>query len=141
MNTGSEGERRIATARRCRREQAVEPAVLETPRLWLRRMAPDDLEPLFKVFGDAETMRFYPAPFGQDHMKAWIDWNLCNYEEHGYGLWAVVLKVSGEVIGDCGLTWQRVGYCEGRELEIGWHTRRDLWNRGIATEASLTVRH
>ena len=122
------------------RETRVSSVVVETPRLRLRRMTPEDLDSLIKVFGDPETMRFYPAPFSREQVESWIEWNLRNYEVHGYGLWAVILKWSGEVVGDCGLTWQRVGYSEDRELEIGWHTRRDLWNQGIATEAALTVR-
>lgn len=55
-------------------------------------------------------------------------------------MWALVLKESGEVIGDCGLTWQRVGYSPERELETGWHVRRYLWNSGFATEAASYVR-
>jgi len=115
-------------------------APLETARLRLRQMQLEDVDPLLKVFGDADTVRFYPSPFTREQMTAWIDWNLRSYEEHGYGLWALVLKETDEVIGDCGLTWQRVGYGDGRELEAGWHIRRDLWNRGLATEAGLCVR-
>lgn len=38
------------------------------------------------------------------------------------------------MIGDCGPVWQEV---EGmRELEIGYHIRRDHWGRGYATEAA-----
>jgi RimJ/RimL family protein N-acetyltransferase len=52
----------------------------------------------------------------------------------------MVLKDTGEVIGDRGLTMQRVGYSPDRQLEAGWHVRRDLWNRGFATEAGLACR-
>jgi RimJ/RimL family protein N-acetyltransferase len=119
---------------------AVQKAVLETKRMWLREMSRDDVDALLRVFGDQETMRYYPAPFTRDQVEGWIDWNLANYERHGYGLWALVLKETGEVIGDCGLTWQRVGYKAERELEAGWHVRRDLWKRGLATEAGISVR-
>lgn len=37
-------------------------AILETPRLWLREMHPEDVAPLLRVFGDALTMQHYPAP-------------------------------------------------------------------------------
>jgi [ribosomal protein S5]-alanine N-acetyltransferase len=50
------------------------------------------------------------------------------------------LKGSDRTIGDCGLTWQRVGYSDSRELEMGWHVRRDLWNQGLASEAAIGVR-
>jgi len=85
-------------------------------------------------------MRYYPARFTRDQVEGWIQWSLQNYADFGYSLWAVVLKGSQRCIGDCGLTWQRVGYSEDRQLEVGWHIRRDLWNRGLATEAGLACR-
>jgi len=114
--------------------------VLETERLTLRQMNMDDVNALAAVLGDPDAMRYYPAPFTRDKVEEWIQWSLKNYADFGYGLWAVVLKASQECIGDCGLTWQRVGYSEERQLEVGWHIRRDLWNRGLATEAGLACR-
>jgi RimJ/RimL family protein N-acetyltransferase len=114
--------------------------VLETERLTLRQMAPSDLDALAAVLGDPEAMRYYPAPFTREKVEGWIQWSLKNYAGFGYGLWAVVLKASQECIGDCGLTWQRVEYAAERQLEVGWHIRRDLWNRGLATEAGLACR-
>ncbi|HEX9548091.1 MAG TPA: GNAT family N-acetyltransferase [Acidimicrobiales bacterium] len=114
--------------------------MLETERLTLRQMNMDDVNALAAVLGDPEAMRYYRAPFTRDKVEEWIQWSLKNYADFGYGLWAVVLKASQECIGDCGLTWQRVGYSEERQLEVGWHIRRDLWNRGLATEAGLACR-
>jgi RimJ/RimL family protein N-acetyltransferase len=85
-------------------------------------------------------MRHYDGPFTHLRVEQWITWNVKNYETYGYGLWGLVLRKSGELVGDCGLTWQRVGYSPDRELEAGWHVRRDLWNRGLATEAALVCR-
>jgi RimJ/RimL family protein N-acetyltransferase len=46
----------------------------------------------------------------------------------------MLLKDSGELIGDCGCVLQEV---EGRnEIEVAYHVRRDLWGRGYATEAA-----
>jgi RimJ/RimL family protein N-acetyltransferase len=115
-------------------------AVLETERLWLRRMRAGDVDDLLRVLGDGEAMRFYAQPFARADVGRWIDWNLRNYADHGHGLWALVLKEDGGTIGDCGVTWQRVGYQSSLELEAGWHLRRDLWNRGLATEAAIRVR-
>jgi [ribosomal protein S5]-alanine N-acetyltransferase len=114
--------------------------VLETARLTLRPMTPGDVDALAAVLGDPVAMRYYPAPFTRDQVEGWIQWSLQNYTDFGYGLWAVVLKGSQQCIGDCGLTWQRVGYSEERQLEVGWHIRRNLWNRGLATEAGLACR-
>ena len=51
---------------------------------------------------------------------------------------AVVLKESGEMIGDCGLTLQSI---DGEQLpEIGYHIRKDHQRKGYAREAATAVR-
>src|SRR5690242_20029359 len=99
--------------------------ILETERLMLREFYATDVDALAAVLSDPETMRYYPAPFDHDGVKAWIERNQARYSANGYGLWAMVLKSNGEMIGDCGLVQQEV---EGEKLiEIGYHVRRDLW--------------
>lgn len=83
-------------------------------------------------------MRFYPAPFDRSGVQNWISRNVGRYAKNGFGLWAAVLKSTGEVIGDCGLTVQNVDGVD--EVEIGYHTRRDLWGQGLATEAARACR-
>ncbi len=111
--------------------------ILETPRLLLRPFTPTDFEPLFAVIGDPVTMQFYPLPFDKQDTLDWIERNMRRFAEDGSGLRAMVLKSSGEMIGDCGPVWQDV---DGQsELEIGYHVRRDQWGRGYATEAARTA--
>jgi RimJ/RimL family protein N-acetyltransferase len=98
-----------------------------------------DLDDFAEMLGDAAAMRFYPAPFTREQAREWIEWNVSNYEAHDYGQWALSRRESGEHVGDCGLTWQRVGYADARELGIAWQVRRELWNQGLATEAALAV--
>jgi RimJ/RimL family protein N-acetyltransferase len=108
--------------------------ILETERLLLREFVPEDVNALAAVLSDAETMRFYPAPLDLAGVAAWIERNQRRYADAGHGLWAMVLKSSGEVVGDCGLTLQTVDVAD--EIEIGYHVRRDLWGRGYAPEAA-----
>jgi len=106
----------------------------ETERLRLRPYSLEDEAGLFDVFADPYARIFYPEMADPKNVRAWIDWNLRNYDELGFGLWAVELKVSGEFIGDCGLTYQDV---EGRrELEIGYHVIQCERGKGYATEAA-----
>jgi RimJ/RimL family protein N-acetyltransferase len=112
--------------------------VLETSRLILREFRPEDVDALSLTLSDPETMRFYPAPFDRAGVENWIFHNLVRYKEHGHGLWAMLLKSSGELIGDCGLTVQPVDGTD--EVEIGYHVRRDLWGQGLATEAARACR-
>jgi [ribosomal protein S5]-alanine N-acetyltransferase len=104
--------------------------ILETSRLILREFSADDVDALSVVLSDAATMRFYPAPLDRTGVEAWIARNLQRYEQDGHGLWAMVLKSSGELVGDCGLTVQLV---DGeKEIEIGYHVRRNLWGQVVS---------
>jgi [ribosomal protein S5]-alanine N-acetyltransferase len=112
--------------------------ILETERLLLREFVPEDVGLLSAVLSDPETMRYYPAPLDRTGVAEWIERNRRRYRETGHGLWALVLKSSGEVIGDCGLTRQTVD--EIQEIELGYHLRRDLWGKGYASEAACACR-
>jgi RimJ/RimL family protein N-acetyltransferase len=112
--------------------------ILGTPRLILREFSPDDVDALARVLSDTETMRFYPAPLDCTGVENWIARNRRRYANNGHGLWAMVLKANGELIGDCGLTIQDVD--GANEIEIGYHVRRDLWGQGLATEAARACR-
>ena len=107
---------------------------METKRLTLRELTIEDFDALHKILSDPQTMQHYPAPFGKEETSRWIRRNMERYAELGFGLWAVILKETGELIGDCGITMQNI---HGQHLpEIGYHIRRDLWRRGYASEAA-----
>ena len=112
--------------------------ILETGRLLLREFVPEDADALAAVISDPVTMRFYPEPRDRAGVESWIERNRQRYRDDGHGLWAMVLKSSGEVVGDCGLTRQTVDGVD--EIEIGYHLRRDLWGRGLAPEAAAACR-
>jgi [ribosomal protein S5]-alanine N-acetyltransferase len=108
--------------------------ILETPRLTLREFVDEDATALALVLSDAETMRFYPAPFDRAGVEEWIARNRRRYAKDGIGLWAMVFKSTGELVGDCGIMKQEV---EGEPwYEIGYHLRREFWGQGLATEAA-----
>lgn len=108
---------------------------LLTGRLRLRPLTPDDVEPLFEVLGEAETMRWYPEPFDRDGVVAWIGSAIGSYQSNGLGLLAIEERASGEFLGDCG---PEIRVVDGEpHVELGWHVRRDRWGQGIATEAGV----
>ncbi len=110
---------------------------LETPRLILREMTPHDAPALYAVLGDEETMRWYPRSFTLAEVEEWIARQIADYPS-GAGLLGLVLRETGQLIGDCGPVWQTV---DGPpELEIGYHVHRDRQNQGLATEAARAVR-
>lgn len=111
---------------------------LETDRLILRRFVPEDIDALYAIFSDAETMRFYPAPFTREQTEGWIRWGSQRYDSHKFGIWAVVRKKDNLFLGDCGLTIQPTDV--GQMFEVGYHIRRDCWGQGYAPEAACVVR-
>ncbi len=111
--------------------------IIETNRLILREYVTEDFDALFEILSDAETMQHYPAPFDADRTRNWISRNSDNYINHGFGLWAIILKTTGEFIGDCGITLQNIA---GDILpEIGYHIHKKYWRRGLAKEAARAV--
>lgn len=108
--------------------------ILETERLWLRELAPDDFDAMFEIFGDAETMLYYPQAYSREMLDAALQKQFASYAKNGYGLWALILKSTNQFIGDCGLLTQEV---EGvQELEVGYHVNRQYWGQGFAPEAA-----
>lgn len=112
--------------------------ILETDRLYLRRLTPQDRDALCAIMQDEVTMTAYEHAFSDEEVDQWLERQLMRYEQDGFGLWAVVDKSSGEVIGQCGLTMQPVE--DRRVVEIGYLFRRDRWHCGYATEAAVACR-
>ena len=112
---------------------------IETPRLILRPMRAEDVDDLPAVLGDPRVMAsFGEPPFDRARMERWVRRNLDHQERYGYGLFTLVLRANGLVIGDCGL--ERMDEGNVVQAELGYDLRADCWNRGLATEAAAAVR-
>ena len=111
---------------------------IETERLSLREMKESDFDALYKVLADSDIMQHYPYTFDENRVINWIQRNIERYRIFGFGLWAVCLKETGEMIGDCGITLQLI---DGQiKPEIGYHIRADKQRNGYAKEAAIAVR-
>jgi ribosomal-protein-alanine N-acetyltransferase len=113
--------------------------MIQTERLILRKMTMDDLDELLRIFSDPKVMAsFGGILFDRPKMEHWIQRNLDHQKEHGYGLFSVVLKENGKLVGDCGL--ENLEVDGAPEVEIGYDFLSFYWNRGLATEAAGAVR-
>ena len=107
---------------------------LETERLYLREMKQSDFCSLCEILQDERTMYAYEGAFSGQEVQEWLDRQISRYEKWHFGLWAVILKETDKMIGQCGLTMQP---WKGSEvLEIGYLFNRLYWHRGYATEAA-----
>ena len=108
--------------------------ITKTERLILREMTENDYEALYAVLSDSDIMKHYPYTFDEKRVRGWITKNIERYRVFGFGLWAVVLKETGRMIGDCGITMQNIdGFIRP---EIGYHINKEFQNAGYATEAA-----
>jgi ribosomal-protein-alanine N-acetyltransferase len=107
---------------------------LETDRLLIRPMRPEDAEALHEMDADPTTWRFIgpQPPVSLDWTRARIERQAARQAEHGFAMWAVVDRASGRAIGDCGLQLLE----EGPEVELGYKLAGPARGRGIATEAA-----
>ncbi len=100
-------------------------------------MLASDFESLFLIFTDAKVMAAFNHPlFTSEQMQRWLNRNLEHQNEFGYGLFSVILKETGELIGDCGLEQMD----DMNAAELGYDFRSSFWNQGYATEAAIAVR-
>ncbi|MFT4004717.1 MAG: GNAT family N-acetyltransferase [Lacrimispora sp.] len=112
--------------------------ILETKRLILQEMTRGDFPSLCKILQDDDVMYAYEGAFNDAEVQSWLDKQLENYKEYGFGLWAVVLKETGVMIGQCGLTMQN--YDGGKVLEVGYLFQKEYWHHGYASEAAVACK-
>ena len=66
--------------------------ILETERLVLREMAPDDYDSLCVILQDPKVMYAYEHAFSDKEVSEWLERQLIRYAKDGCGLWAVIRK-------------------------------------------------
>ncbi|MEU9980311.1 GNAT family N-acetyltransferase [Streptomyces sp. NPDC050856] len=111
---------------------------IRTPRLVLRRWHDDDLVPLSEIHGDAEVMRWIGDGSVRDleqtaeDIERWEE----EWDEEGFGVFAVELLGSGELAGAVGLSVPEYLPQVLPAVEIGWRLGRQFWGQGYASEAA-----
>lgn len=111
--------------------------ILETDRCLVRETTVEDVDAFYELYKDEEITRYMEPLFEKreeeiEYTKSYIK-NV--YEFYGFGMWTVVEKASGKVIGRAG-----VSYREGYELpELGFMIGKAFWRKGYAYEVCLAI--
>ena len=119
-------------------EKNVFKIIAETERLLIRELVDEDLPGLCRVLQDTEVTYAYERVFPEKEVRSWLKRQFQCYAMEGFGMWAVVLKETGERIGHAGISMQVYG---DEELpEIGYMFEKAFWHQGFATEAVIACR-
>ena len=111
--------------------------ILETDRLKVRESTLEDVDAFYRIYSEP-SITYYMEDLYQKreeeeaYMQAYIDQV---YGFYGYGLWTILLKETGEVIGLAGLS-----FSEGYELpELGFVIDSAHQNKGYAFEVCTAI--
>lgn len=75
---------------------------IETVRLKFRHFTAEDFDDLFRFYTDPEVMK-YLSPRTKEQTQASLSKHIQHWQEHNFGMWAVIDKQSSKIIGRCGL--------------------------------------
>lgn len=113
--------------------------ILETERLVLRELTSSDRYDLSLILQDKDVMYAYEHAFSDEEVDIWLNNQFRRYKEDGFGLWAVLLKKTGEFIGQCGLTKQEIG--NEKVVEVGYLFNKKYWHKGYAIESAIACKN
>lgn len=107
--------------------------ILQTERLLLRELNPDDAENFYKLNLNPNVIKYTgnSACKDIDEAKEFLE-NYQDYKLNGFGRWAVIEKSTNEFLGWCGLKYDK----NLDETDIGFRFFEEHWNKGLATESA-----
>lgn len=111
---------------------------IQTERLLLRAFTDTDTDRMFDILSGKDVLRYFPPnpnPITRERAQKMITRILAHWEERSYGLWAVTIAKSGQLLGRCGLQY----IPETNEVEVDFILDRDFWGHGYATEAGVAA--
>jgi ribosomal-protein-alanine N-acetyltransferase len=112
---------------------------IETNRLIIKEYTYEDISKLHIILSNTKTMSFWPSPFTLAQTEIWINNNIKRYSQLGFGRWAIILKETGELIGDCGIMLSELDGTQ--EHDLGYIIHHPYWNKGLAFEAANACRN
>ena len=108
---------------------------IETDRLVMRVYREEDVTVAQKlIYGDAEVMTYLDDGVTRpiERTEKTLRFFIKHQQEHGFSIWAVANKATGEVIGQCGLCI--LG--DTGDVEVAYAFGKKYWGQGYATEAA-----
>ena len=111
--------------------------ITETPRLRITDWQAEDWRDFKSLSADPEVMHHITGGvvWDDEATQKFVLRQIENQQKWGICRWKLVEKASEKLAGFCGLGM----FGTTGDLEIGWWILRELWGKGLATEAAQAV--
>ncbi len=122
-----------------KRHYKIPITIAETNRLIIREITIDDLDQLYQIYSNDEITEYMEGLYEnraeeEEFTKAYIE-NM--YGFYGYGLWVLIEKETGKLIGRAGLSNREIN--DEISVEIGYVIGKEYQRRGYAYEACKKI--
>lgn len=120
-----------------RRYRGIPWEILETERCLVRETTVEDVDDFYRIYSDPSITEYMePLYADPEEERAYArDYIDQVYAFYHFGIWTVVEKISGEVIGRAGICF-REGF---DDPELGFVIAADRQGRGLATEVCEAI--
>ncbi len=107
---------------------------IETRRLLLRHFTPNDGDELYHIYSNLDLFQYMSIekPLLRDQTRLLIYEFIESWQQHNFGVWAVIDKKHNKLIGHCGFKFLE----NTREIQMGYLLLKPYWGRGLGTEAA-----
>lgn len=112
---------------------------LETDRLIFRDWKDEDREHFARMNGDPMVMEYLPRSLDAKASNKLVDRFQAHLDQHGYGLFALENKESGEFVGFTGLNNVDFEAPFTPAVELAWRLDYEFWGHGFGSEAGRAV--
>ena len=108
--------------------------ILETERLFLRKIKQSDFSAICTILQNETVMYAWEHTFTPDEVEAWIAENMMRYIRDGFSYWAVIDRAANDLIGVSGILLEKVD--NENHVGIGYIFNNAHWHKGYAYESA-----
>lgn len=122
-----------------RRYRGLPWQILETERCILRETTEADVDAFYRIYAEPSVTAFMENlfPDREEELRYMADYREKVYALYGFGIWSIILKETGEIIGRAGLDMRR-GFAEP---ELGFVIGVPWQRQGLAEEVCRAILH